>query len=116
MSCWCDSSLSEQPQHPFSEESSSAFVHLDIGTYQASLGFAVVGGKGCRSCPACSQGLLRVCASLAAGIHGNAPVSVDMFGTTACPGIFDFSPLLVGRNPDARKGHKTQSWTICSIL
>ncbi|CAJ1341065.1 unnamed protein product [Effrenium voratum] len=93
MSCWCDSSLSEQPQHPFSEESSSAFVHLDIGTYQASLGFAVVGG-----------------------IHGNAPVSVDMFGTTACPGIFDFSPLLVGRNPDARKGHKTQSWTICSIL
>ncbi|CAJ1453525.1 unnamed protein product [Effrenium voratum] len=24
----------------------------------------------------------------------------------AFTGIFDFSPLLVGRNPDARKGHK----------
>ncbi|CAJ1409669.1 unnamed protein product [Effrenium voratum] len=112
--CWCDSSLrSEQPQHPFSEESSSAFVHLDIGTYQASLGFAVVGGKGCRSCPACSQGLLR---ELGCRHPRQCPVSVDMSGTTAFPGIFDFSPLLVGRNPDARKGHKTQSWTICSIL
>ncbi|CAJ1447961.1 unnamed protein product [Effrenium voratum] len=87
------------------------FFSEEIGAYQASLGFEVVGG-----------------------IHGNAPVSIEVSGTTAFPGIssdprnvfmrrvktkpasgyaskqyiastgiFDFGPLLVGRSPDARK-------------
>ncbi|CAK8990089.1 unnamed protein product [Durusdinium trenchii] len=82
----------------------------EIGKYQTSLGFEVVGG-----------------------IYGNAPVSIDVEGITAFPGIssdprnvfmrrvktkpasgyaskqyvassgiFEFGPLLVGRSPDAK--------------
>ncbi|CAE7771435.1 HYDIN [Symbiodinium pilosum] len=86
------------------------FFSEEIGTYQASLSFEVVGG-----------------------IHENAPVSIAASGITAFPGIssdprnvftrrakmkpasgyaskqfilstgvFDFGPLLIGRSADAR--------------
>lgn len=68
----------------------------EIGAYQASLGFEVVGGQ---PMPRGEDGALRSSRS-SPGIHGNAPVSIEVSGTTAFPGT-----SAVGAKP----GHSEQS-------